>query len=96
MESPTMPISDFPDLNATAGGMIDSSPLISVVSQWPVFATAILTCVAVFLMQTVLKSDGWSGIPMVGTEYGGPSARRNKFMQGESRNLYLDGYRKVS
>lgn len=88
-------MSGLPNQNATAGVAMNSSLLVDVVNRWPMSVTALITCVAAFLMQAVFKSDGWTGIPMVGTEYGGPSARRNKFMQREAKNLYLGGYRKV-
>ncbi|OLN88210.1 Ent-kaurene oxidase 1 [Colletotrichum chlorophyti] len=80
--------------NATASSAVDSALLIEVANRLPMAAVALFACVAAILLQTALKADPWSDIPMIGTEYGGSESRRKKFMNGEARNLYLDGYRK--
>lgn len=88
-------MSVLPNLNATAGVMLNSIWSVDTINRWPIAATAFVTCVAAYFMQIVFSNDGWAGIPMVGTEYGGPANRRKMFVNGEAKNLYLGGYRKV-
>ncbi|UQC79553.1 cytochrome P450 [Colletotrichum lupini] len=90
-----MSMSMLPSVNATAGAEVDGALFIEVAQRWPVAATALFACAVAYLLQIVLKSDPWADIPMVGTEFGGSEARRKQFMNGEARNLYLRGYRKV-
>lgn len=94
-QSPKMSMSMLPNVNATAGAAVDGALFIEVAQRWPVAATALFACAVAYLLQAVLKSDPWADIPMVGTEFGGSEARRKQFMNGEARNLYLNGYRKV-
>ncbi|KAJ0313165.1 hypothetical protein COL5a_004016 [Colletotrichum fioriniae] len=89
-----MSMSMLPNVNATAGAAVDGALFIEVAQRWPIAATAVVACAVALLLQTVLKSDPWADIPMVGTEFGGSEARRKQFMNGEARNLYLNGYRK--
>ncbi|WYZ35209.1 hypothetical protein EsH8_I_001485 [Colletotrichum jinshuiense] len=89
-----MSMSMLPNMNATASAAVDSTLVVEMANRWPVAATALIACVAAFLLQTVFKIDPFADIPMVGTEYGGSESRRKKFMNGEARNLYLNGYRR--
>ncbi|OHF00854.1 cytochrome P450 [Colletotrichum orchidophilum] len=89
-----MSTSMLPNMNGTAGAAMDGTLFVEMAQRWPVAATVLFTCAVALLLQTVMKSDPWADIPMVGTEFGGSEARRKRFMNGEARNLYLDGYRK--
>lgn len=85
-----------PNMNATTAPAVDGTLLIEVANRWPVAATALIACAVAYLLQTVFKNDPWASIPLVGAEIGGQESRRKKFMNGEARSLYLEGYKKVS
>ncbi|KZL82211.1 cytochrome p450 [Colletotrichum incanum] len=89
-----MSMSIFPNMNDTATPALDSTVLVEVTRRWPVAATALVACALVFIVQGVFKSDPIANIPMVGLEYGGQESRRKKYVNGEAKNLYLNGYQK--
>ncbi|KAJ0158815.1 Ent-kaurene oxidase [Colletotrichum tanaceti] len=89
-----MSMSMPPNANATTAPAVDGTLLIEAASRWPVAATALFACAVAFLLQTLFKNDPWASIPLVGAELGGQESRRRKFMNGEARNMYLEGYKK--
>jgi len=82
------------NMNATADTPLESTLLIEATNRWPIAATVLLAFAFAFVVQSVFKHDILSGIPVVGTEYGGQESRRKKFVDGGAKNLYLEGYKK--
>lgn len=82
------------NMNATADTPLESTLLIEATNRWPIAATVLLAFAFAFVVQSVFKHDVLSGIPVVGTEYGGQESRRKKFVDGGAKNLYLEGYKK--
>lgn len=66
-----------------------------VATQWPYVFSTLLALAAAWLLQAALKRDPLSSLPMVGIEFGNADKRRAAFVQG-AKNIYLEGYRKVS
>lgn len=64
------------------------------VERWPYAASATAALVAGLLVQYLLKSDPLAEFPLVGK--GGVHARRKAFVSGKAKDLYIEGYRKVS
>ncbi|GKT48263.1 cytochrome P450 monooxygenase ATR2 [Colletotrichum spaethianum] len=81
-------------MNATARLAVDSTLLAEAAYRWPVVATTLLACAFALVLQTAFKTTHLADLPLVGAEYGGKESRRKKFMNGEAKNLYLDGYKK--
>ncbi|KAI9146717.1 Cytochrome P450 monooxygenase ATR2 [Paramyrothecium foliicola] len=89
-----MPVSILSEPEATVAVTVDRSPVTYLINKMPLVTSVILACVAVLCMQIALSSEKWAGIPIVGTQHGGSASRRKKFVAGEAKNLYLEGYRK--
>lgn len=59
----------------------------------PVLSTALIVCVAVFLVPKLLTSSQIWRIPVIGEELGSEEKRRQAYLAG-ARRMYTDGYRK--
>lgn len=88
-------MSMLPNMNATTVPVVDTTVFEELANRWPIAATAVFACVVAVLLQSVLKSDPWADLPMIGTEFGGAESRRKKFLSGSAKDMYLDGYKRV-
>ncbi|KAJ0346899.1 hypothetical protein COL26b_007761 [Colletotrichum chrysophilum] len=89
-----MSMSMLPNMNATTMPVVDTTVFEELANRWPIAATAVFACVVAVLLQSVLKSDPWADLPMIGTEFGGAESRRKKFLSGSAKDMYLDGYKR--
>ncbi|KAI8242301.1 Cytochrome P450 monooxygenase ATR2 [Colletotrichum sp. SAR 10_99] len=89
-----MSMSMLPNMNATTRPVVDTTVFEELANRWPIAATAVFACVVAVLLQSVLKSDPWADLPMIGTEFGGAESRRKKFLSGSAKDMYLEGYKR--
>ncbi|KAF4813289.1 Cytochrome P450 monooxygenase ATR2 [Colletotrichum tropicale] len=89
-----MSMSMLPNMNVTTMPVVDTTVFEELANRWPIAATAVFACVVAVLLQSVLKSDPWADLPMIGTEFGGAESRRKKFLSGSAKDMYLDGYKR--